>query len=89
LGKAGLFLANSDGCRFTPVITNLPEANFSLSISAEASAEILKENYTSGKLVMTGVNRHPSDLARKSPAFPKPSESKTDFPSIKNLFLDA
>ncbi len=57
--------------------------------TAEASAEILKEKFASGKLVMTGVNRHPSELARKSPAFPKQSDSETDFQSLKKLFLDA
>jgi methylmalonyl-CoA mutase len=57
--------------------------------TAEASAEILKEKYASGKLVMTGVNRHPSDLARKSPAFPKQNQSETDFPALKTLLLDA
>jgi hypothetical protein len=67
---------------------NAVESGF-FAKTAEASAEILKEKYSSGKLVMTGVNRHPSDLARKSPAFPKQNQSETDFPALKTFFLDA
>ena len=56
---------------------------------AENGAEKLRDEYSAGKRVMTGVNKHPSPLSRPCPAWPVDAVTAGEFPALSPVFLDA
>lgn len=56
---------------------------------AEKGAERLKREFESKTRILTGVNLHPSPLAKRSPAYPPIAPSGISFPALKPIFLDA
>lgn len=56
---------------------------------AEKGAEKLRSAYSTGKKTLTGVNKHPSSLARPCPPWPSEVDPAGDFPVFSPVFLDA
>ncbi len=48
----------------------------------------LQSRFASGNLLMVGVNKHQSPLARKSPSAPVAAEQQTSFPALRPFSLD-
>ena len=56
---------------------------------AESGAEKLKTEFSAGKRILTGVNKHPSPLSRPCPAWPADVVKAGEFPALSPVFLDA
>ena len=56
---------------------------------AQNGADRLKSCYAEGKIILTGVNRHPSALSRPCPAYPLTIPEETEFKALRPVFLDA
>jgi methylmalonyl-CoA mutase len=56
---------------------------------AGQGAARLKNLFAKGELTLTGVNRHPSPMAKSGPACPVWQPAGTEFPALNPILLDA
>ena len=69
-----------------PFVSWIESGNFQSMVSERRTA--LQSRFASGDLLMVGVNKHQSPLARKSPAAPIAAETETSFPALRPFSLD-
>ncbi len=69
-----------------PFVSWIESGEFQSLVAERKTA--LQTRFASGDLLMVGVNKHQSPLARKSPAAPIAAETETSFPALRPFSLD-